>query len=228
MRITGNNNYNIVLVDDHPLITKAFRDTLKRIASEDTLHFNIVEAHTSDQVLAILDRISPVYQVDMIFLDIQLPPSSDGEIISGEDLGLKIREYSDDTKIVIVTAYNDPHRIHSILENINPDGFLIKDDLTPEELLIAVRHMIQDHPYYSSTVTQSVRKYFANDFVLDKIDRRLLYELSQGATLSDMVSLLPLSRPGIIKRKQRLKIVFNIQGADDRALIRKARKKGFI
>jgi len=56
----------------------------------------------------------------------------------------------------------------------------------------------------------------------------LLYELSQGATLSHMTKTLPLSRSAIAKRKNRLKIYFNVHSSDDRELIRKAREKGFI
>ncbi|MGS2738786.1 response regulator [Sinomicrobium sp. M5D2P17] len=222
------NNYNIVLIDDHPLITKVFRDTLKGVAREDLLVFNIVEVHSCDEALTLFGKLSSLYRIDMVFLDLQLPPSSDGEMISGEDLGLSIRERSPDTKIIIVTAFNDPYRIHTLLENINPDGFLVKNDLEPEELPTIIRHLIQDPPYYSATVAQALRPYMAHHALLDKIDRHLLHELSLGATLSHMVTVLPLSRSAIVKRKQRLKEYFDIRGGDDRELIRKAHEKGFV
>ena len=72
--------------------------------------------------------------MDIVFLDIKLPPSKDGKILSGEDLGIKINQLLPDTKIIISTTFNDNYRIHNILENINPDGFLIKNDFLTTQI----------------------------------------------------------------------------------------------
>lgn len=221
-------NFNVVLVDDHPVFTKVLHDTLIDVGNQELLTFNIVEAYSCTDAVAILNRVSALYRIDYIFLDINLPPSPENQMISGEDIGLKIRNEHPGTKIIIVTTYNDPYRIHNILHNINPDGFMIKNDLKPDELMSNIRHIIKEPPYYSATVQQVLRSYISNDSPIDKIDRRLLYELSLGATLSDMEGTLPLSRSAIVKRKNRLRLYFNVQSRDDRELIRKAKDKGFI
>ncbi|MGS2760954.1 response regulator [Sinomicrobium sp. M5D2P9] len=221
--------YSIVLVDDHPLITDAYKSAFGDIRKEDNTVFDIVTVHSCDAALRILDNISSLNTIDILFLDIQLPPSTEtGDIISGEDLGLKMREVSPETKIVIATTFNDNYRIHSIFKSLNPDGFLIKNDITPEELVMAIRQLMQDPPYYSKTVVQSLRKYVTNDLLLDKIDRQLLYQLSLGTKMKTMSAILPLSRAAIEKRKRHLKDLFEIRGGEDRELILKAREKGFI
>lgn len=88
--------------------------------------------------------------------------------------------------------------------------------------------VLEDTPFYSKSVTKLMRKHFANDFFLDKIDRQLLHELSNGAKMVDLPKLLPMSIGGIERRKRQLKELFNIAEKDDRTLVRVAKEKGFI
>ncbi|MBC9795133.1 response regulator [Sinomicrobium weinanense] len=220
---------NILLVDDHPLITDAYKNAFEDVRKKDGIDFDIVTAHSCDAALHILHSSSPLNTIDIVFLDIQLPPSSEENgVISGEDLGLNIRKTSPQTKIVVATTFNDHYRIHSIFESLNPDGFLIKNDVTPGELVTAISRLMNDPPYYSKTVIQSLRKYVTNDLLLDKIDRQLLYQLSLGTRMKTMSTILPLSRAAIEKRKRHLKEIFDIRSGEDRELIFKAREKGFI
>ena len=118
--------------------------------------------------------------MDIVFLDISLPPSKGRKILSGEDLGLKLNEVLPEAKVIVSTTFNDNYRIHSIFKNINPDGFLIKNDITPKELILAIEEVLTDPPYYSKTVMKLLRKQVSSDLLLDHIDRKILYELSVG------------------------------------------------
>jgi hypothetical protein len=73
-----------------------------------------------------------------------------------------------------------------------------------------------------------LRKQVANDFILDNIDRKILYELSLGTRMKDLPSVLPLSIAGIEKRKRHLQEIFNIKGGGDKELLLVAKEKGFI
>lgn len=177
----------------------------------------------------LFEQVYTIRPVDMVFLDMRLPPSSNGDIISGEDLGLKIRKTKPETKIVVVTMYNDHYRIHNILKHIRPEGFLVKDDLTLGEFDMAIPRLIEGFPYYSKTVIESLRQYVSHDAVLDPTDRKLLYLLSLGMHKMKTISVnLSLTISTIEKRKQRLKEIFEIEGGGNWELLQKARKKGFI
>ena len=187
------------------------------------------QAHNCDDALKIIKEISNKKKtLDIVFLDMKLPPSSDGKILCGEDLGLKINSLMSETKTIVSTTFNDNYRIHSIFKNINPDGFLIKNDITPEDLVTAIETIITDPPYYSKTVIKLLRKQVSNDFLLDNIDRKLLYELSIGTKMKNLPDILPLSIAGIEKRKRNLKQIFNLNGTDDKELLHVAKEKGFI
>ena len=131
-------------------------------------------------------------------------------------------------RIVVSTTFNNNFKVHSILKNINPEGFLIKNDITPLELLETIRIIIEDPPYYSKTVIKLLRDQVINDFKLDEYDRKILYELSIGTRMKDLPNLLPLSIAGIEKRKRNLKRMFNVKKLDDRQLLITAKEKGFI
>jgi DNA-binding NarL/FixJ family response regulator len=228
--MTKNQNYSVLIIDDHPLITEAYINALNYTSKENSkIAFDIETVNNCDDAcFKIKEATKRVKKFDLIFLDIKLPPSKDGRIISGEGLGLKINSLLPESKIIISTTFNDNYRIHCIFQNINPDGFLIKNDINLEELISAIKTVLFNPPYYSKTVIKQLRKEVSNDLLLDKIDRKLIYELSLGTKTKDFPSILPLSIAGIEKRKRHLKEVFDISTKDDRSLIAIAREKGFI
>lgn len=222
--------YHALIIDDHPLISEAYKSAFLFYQKQlENVSFNISVCHDCDSAIQKITEISSAQlPLDIVFLDISLPPSRDRKILSGEDLGLKINELLPETRIIVSTTFNDNYRIHSIFRNINPDGFLIKNDITPKELVLAIEEVLTDPPYYSKTVMKLLRNQVSSDLLLDHIDRKILYELSVGTKMKDLPNLVPLSTPGIEKRKRHLKQVFGIKSADDRELILLAKEKGFI
>ena len=73
-----------------------------------------------------------------------------------------------------------------------------------------------------------LRKQISSDYLLDKIDRQLLHELSIGTKMKDLPDVLPMSIAGIERRKRQLKEMFNVEDCEDRELILKAKEMGFI
>jgi len=224
-----NKKYKVLIIEDHPLIREAYKSACIQVSNQDdNLDFKIDSADNSDDALQKIDEASKNGGVDIIFLDIRLPPSRENQIFTGEDLGLQIRDRLPDSKIIISTTFNDNYRIHSIIKSVNPEGFLIKNDIVPEELVMAIKGVIKDPPYYSQTVVKLLRKEISNNFTVDKTDRTLLHELSLGTKMKDLPEILHLSIAGVEKRKRQLKDVFNIKSDSDKELLFIAKEKGFI
>lgn len=220
------NKIKVLIIDDHPLIAKAYRETLEIVFEEREEDLHLIECIDIDQTLALMEN-QKFEEVDVVFLDIRLPESKDRSLNSGEDLGIKIREKYD-CKILISTTFNDNYRVYSILKSIDPDGFMIKNDLTEKELFSAIKSILAGDPYYSKTVLQLLRKEIHQDYYLDEIDRQILYEISIGTKMKNLPDIVPLSIAGIEKRKRNLKILFEVEKEGDRGLILTAREKGFI
>ncbi len=219
---------NVLIIDDHPIIADAYKSAMSKISeANDAYTFNIKEANNIDSATYELNKNSST-TFDIIFLDIKLPKSQDGHLLSGEDLGLEIRRITPKSKIIVATTYNDNYRLNNILKSINPDGFLIKNDISSNELVEAIETVIRNPPHYSKTILQLLRKHITNDFIIDKIDRQLLYELSLGTKMGDLPNIIPMSIGGIERRKRQLKEAFDVSKMDDKTLVEIAKQKGFI
>jgi DNA-binding NarL/FixJ family response regulator len=143
---------------------------------------------------------------DILFLDISLPPSKDGLITSGEDLAKIARKYLPEAKIIILTMFNEAFRILNIIKGINPEGLLIKTDLTSRELAEAFQHILVSPPYYSSTVNNFLKTTVTNEIYVDEINRKILHLLSQSVKTNALKDHIDLSMSAIEKRKK-IKII---------------------
>ena len=220
--------FKVLIVDDHPLITESYTEAVEQVFAHNNIPVKIKVCNNLDCVLNEINN-SFLLDIDLILLDLQMPPSEyNNQFKSGEDLGLKLKKMNSPARILICTALNDNHRIYNILKSFDPEGFLIKSDIDRNELLTAIKKVVDDPPYYSRTVLQLMRKHINFDYVLDGNDRKILYELSIGTKLKDLQKVIPLSLGGIEKKRRNLKILFGIEDDSDRSLVLKAKEKGFI
>ncbi|WGH75872.1 response regulator [Tenacibaculum tangerinum] len=222
--------YHALIIDDHPLISEAYKSAFSFIESQNkniSFHIEIVD-NCGDADKIIEEYTFTKQHFEIIFLDISLPPLEEKGILSGEDLGLIINEKLPESKIIVSTTFNDNYRVHSILKNVNPDGFLVKNDITPVELVQAINTVLNDPPYYSKTVMKVMRSEVSKDYFLDDLDRKILYELSIGNRVNKLPNILPLSLAAVQKRKRHMAKLFGVDNSDDRDLILIAKEKGFL
>lgn len=215
------------MVDDHPIIIEGYQNTLMATKKEDQV-LRIDTANDCDTANELLRRAAKEKPYDICFFDISLPGSLDGRLASGEDLAKLTRNIMPKAKVVILTMFNESFRVHNIIKQINPDGFLIKSDLTSSELAEAFQHILAAPPYYSSTVSNFLKKSVVSDIYVDDINRKILHLLSQGVRTKTLREHISLSMSAIEKRKKQLKLLFSVNDGKDETLIEEARKKGFI
>ncbi len=219
---------NVLVIEDHPLIIDSYLKALKDIEKSDKFEFRIKTANDCDKANYHIENSVNGIPFDLVLLDIRLKPSKCGKFLSGEDLGIKINSLFNSVRIIIFTSYTDNYRINNLLSNINPEGLLIKEDTSYRDLIESINTVLIDPPYYSKSVLRLIRKHVTNDFILDGIDRKLLYHLSIGSKMRDLPKVIPLSIAGIERRKRKLKDLFDADDKKDALLINKARDHGFI
>ncbi|APY10584.1 response regulator [Seonamhaeicola sp. S2-3] len=218
----------ILMIDDHPMIIEGYQNTLQ-FTKKETQELYIDIANNCDEAVAYMDKsLKEENPYNMLFIDISLPPSLDGSMSSGEDLAEYARKILPEAKIVILTMYNESFRIHNIIKNINPEGFLIKSDLTSSELASAFQAVLNNPPFYSGTVNSHIRKTIASDIVIDDKNRKILHLLSQGVKTKNLAAHLDISLSAVEKRKKQLKEIFSVDDGQDETLLSEARKKGFV
>ncbi len=218
----------ILMIDDHPMIIEGYQNTLL-FTKKENQELEIDIANNCDEAIAYMDKsIENGMPYDVLFVDISLPPSTDGLMSSGEDLAEYARTILPNAKIIILTMFNESFRIHNIIKTIDPEGFLIKSDLTSSELASAFQAVLNNPPFYSGTVNSHIRKTITSDIVIDEKNRKILHLLSQGIKTKNLTSHLDISLSAVEKRKKQLKDLFNVQDGQDETLLKEARKKGFV
>jgi DNA-binding NarL/FixJ family response regulator len=218
---------NILMVDDHPMIIEGYQNVLMATKAKDQTLL-IDTANNCDTAELMINRASKGTHYDLCFFDISLPPSEDGKYASGEDLALLAKRVLPRAKIIILTMFNESFRVHNIIKEINPDGFLIKSDLTSMELADAFQQILKSPPYYSSTVNNYIKQTITSEIYVDDINRKILHLLSQGIKTRSLNEFIPLSTSAIEKRKKQLKLLFSVTDGKDESLLGEAREKGYL
>ena len=216
------------MIDDHPMIIEGYQNTLQFTKkSNQELYIDI--ANNCDEAVKYMNKsLEKELPYDVLFVDISLPPSKDGLMQSGEDLAEHARSILPMAKIIILTMFNESFRIHNIIKNIDPEGFLIKSDLTSSELASAFQAVLHNPPFYSGTVNSHIRKSIISDIVIDEKNRKILHLLSQGVKTKNLAAHLDISLSAVEKRKKQLKDLFSVEDGQDETLIEEARKRGFV
>lgn len=217
----------ILMVDDHPMIIEGYQNTLLATKRENQ-NLTIDIAHDCDRANELIRSSANTNPYNILFFDISLPASKDGLITSGEDLAKIARTYLPNSKVIILTMFNESFRILNIIKEINPEGLLIKSDLTSSELAEAFQHILVDPPYYSSTVNNFLKTTVSSDIYLDEVNRKILHLLSQGIKTRSLREYINLSMSAIEKRKKHMKELFLVEDGKDETLLNEARNKGFL
>lgn len=217
---------SILLVDDHPIIVDAYKNSLQQYKKTNNYHFLIDAAYCCETAKQCIENRKNSKSYDIAFVDIRLPSSKDGKMVSGKDLACSLKKEFPKIKVVIITGHYDALLLGDILQSVNPDALLFKGDIRQNTVIDAMVDVLNNTPFYSATILKLLRQKISSDIILDKTDKQLLYELSKGTKTKDLTKTLPLSIGGIEKRKRYLKEVFD--APDDCVLIESAKTKGFL
>ena len=216
---------NILIVDDHPFIIQGYKNAITRYNPK-SHEFSIMEAKDCESAYNLItDPESDVF--DIAFLDISMPAYEDKGIYSGEDLAKLLLEFMPNCKIILLTMFTEFLKIKTIIKNINPNGLVIKNDLTFDELLYAFDKVIKNETYYSQSVIKMLDSQ-DKGIEIDLFDKQILFHLSKGTKSKDMTQYIPISMNAIEVRKLNLKQLLEVIDGTDIDLVREARNLGLL
>ncbi len=219
------NPINILIVDDHPFIIQAYKNALDKY-SQQGFEFVVTQANNCKTGFESITEAKTPF--DVAFFDISMPEYAEKGIYSGEDLASLTKTEMPDCKIILLTMHTELLKINNIIKNINPNGLIIKNDLTFDELIFAFDKIIKNESYYSQTVIKLVGQAQYNNIELDAYDKQILFHLSKGVKTKDLPQYIPLSLSAIEKRKLNIREILEVKGGTDVDLINEAKTKGVI
>jgi DNA-binding NarL/FixJ family response regulator len=217
---------NILIVDDHPFIIEGYKNAITRYNPKD-FQFFISQAKDCKSAYDLITNPDTL-AFDIAFLDISMPPYEEKGIYSGEDLAKLINEIMPACKIILLTMYTELLKIKTIISAINPNGLVIKNDLTFDELLFAFDKVINNKIYYSQSVQKMLDLAKKDTIEIDQFDKQILFHLSKGTKLNDIPQYIPISLGAIERRKLNLKELLKIVDGSDIDLIREAKNQGLL
>lgn len=135
----------IIIADDHAVVRTGFMHILN---FQDDME---VVATAADGLEAY--ELVAKHRPDIILLDLSMPPGQSGLIATG-----KVHEDFPETKIVILTMYDDEEYMFHVLKN-GAAGYILKN-APDEELLHAIREVYDGGTYvHPSMATSLVREF---------------------------------------------------------------------
>ncbi|WP_343695955.1 response regulator [Flavobacterium sp.] len=217
---------NILIVDDHPFIIEGYKNAITRYNPKE-YDFIIAQAHDCKSAYDLLeDQSTPEFEI--AFLDISMPAYEEKNLFSGEDLAKLILKKMPYCKIVLLTMYTELLKIKTIIRTINPNGLIIKNDLTFDELLFAFDKVMKNEKYYSQSVVKMLNQSPHNSIEIDEFDKQILFHLSKGTEIQEMPQYIPISLTEIEKRRTGLRELLKIKSGSDDDLVREAKSKGLF
>lgn len=216
----------ILMVDDHPFIIEGYKNAITRY-NPNEYEFFISQAKDCKSAYNIItDPSTPAF--DVAFLDISMPSYDEKNIFSGEDLAKLILEFMPNCKIILLTMYTELLKIKTIIKSINPNGLVIKNDLTFDELLFAFDKVLKNEKYYSPSIQKMINQLEQATIEIDQFDEQILFHLSKGTKLNEIPHYIPITLGAIERRKQNLKELLNVIDGTDTELVRIAKDKGLL
>jgi len=137
----------VMIVDDHLVV----REGLKQLLEIDNDIKVIAEASNGLECLQLLEKVSP----DVIFMDIKMPG------ISGIETTRLICQRYPYMKIIMLTIYGDGQYVTEAL-HAGAKGYILKK-VEREELINAIRHVMENGAFLDPAVTVTVLNHFKSD-----------------------------------------------------------------
>lgn len=167
-----------LIADDHRLVADALNQML---------------AEHCEMVGTVLDGASLLavaleQHPDLIIADLSMPGLSGVEAIS------KLRRAGVTSKIIIVTAYGDPRVARQAIV-AGASAFVVKQSAA-EELVTAIRVVLQGGTYISPHIAERMAKIAANEKPLATLtprQREVLQFIAQGLSAREIAAALHLS-----------------------------------
>ena len=137
----------ILIADDHPLIRNGIKEIIYDISSS----YIIDEAE--DALVVVKKVVANDY--DIIILDISIPGGG------GLNELKQIKQLKKDTKVLMLTTYNDEQYINRALK-LGASGYLTKSTAA-DELELAIKKVLNGEKYLNSEVAAKMATFIYSD-----------------------------------------------------------------
>jgi DNA-binding NarL/FixJ family response regulator len=184
----------LMLVDDHQLVRDGLRARLG-----DVPEISVVgEAGNAQDALALAATLHP----DLILADVRLPD------MSGIELTAKLVEIAPETRVMILSMYDNREYVHSAIR-AGACGYVLKD-APSGEIIAAIKAVAAGSSYYCAAVADAITGKDNSAALLTEREREVLILLAQGGINKNIAIKLDVSVRTIEAHRLNLRRKLNI------------------
>ncbi|WP_323787681.1 hypothetical protein [Psychroserpens sp.] len=216
---------NVLIIEQEPLISYSIEEALRNISVQNDLFCNMTSVYDYKSAL---NELNSSKHYNLVFLSIDSDNSFNKQSSLTNQVFSLLEKSLKNIQLMILIHECDNFLIHNLFKTLNPESILLKRDMKFKDLTTAIDRVIQNIPFYSTTILKHLRIRMSCNISLDKSDQLILYYLSKGVRMKDMSKMVFLSHSAIESRKRKLKQLFNAERQQDSFLFEKAREHGFI
>ena len=218
-------NINVLIVDDHPFIIQGYKNVI-RLFPDKNVNFTFYEAIDCKSGYEAV--MNPPVHYDIAFLDISMPEYPEMGISTGEDIAKLLMKEMPSCKIALLTMHSESLKVQSIIDEIDPLGLVIKNDLGFESMILALDTIIKGEKYYSDSVIKFLNNQQKEKVYVDVIDKQILHYLNKGVKYDDIPLYITISSSSVRTRKELMKDLLGISGCEDSELAAVAKDRGML
>ena len=194
----------ILIVDDHPLIAEGIKTLI-----EPSPEFEVVNiVHSLNDLWSELKK-----DIDLLILDLNVNGQSSSDIIE------EIKSQNPMLKILIFSSYNKPSLVRKVLKK-GVNGYILKD-ASKDELLEALRALLNNEQYIGSRVARSKRiivkdaeefdDSFSKKIVLSKREREVALLIAEGLDSQAVADRLFISKNTVQTHRKKIFKKMNVR-----------------
>lgn len=200
----------VIIAEDLEDINLGIEQTLKNL---DIVNFQHAK-YCDDAFLKIRKAILDNEPYDLLISDLSFKKDHrDVKITCGDELVERVRELQPDIKIIAYSVEDKSHRIKSLFDNADIDGFVLKGRNSIEDLKKAIHiTSTSDQKFISYEVAAALQE--KSNFEIDDLDIQILKHLSSGTAQDEIIQIFkdlgikPNSKSAMEKRLSKLKDFF--------------------
>ena len=209
----------IVLADDHHLVRQGFRALL-----ESNSEFTVI-GETGDGLEAL--ELAKQLQPDVLILDVMMPG------LTGIEVARRLRRRSPQTRVIILSMYDDEAYVHEALRN-GARGYVLKDS-EGAELMNAVMEVSAGRYFLSPRVSTRLIEAYLNSSdkivpdmyeMLTNREREVFHQTAQGVTMREISVRLGISLRTVETHRANLMRKLNLHSQTQ--LVRYALERGAV
>jgi len=199
----------IAIADDHPI----FRSGLRFLLEASFPELEIIEFENGSAISAYCLANIP----DIVILDIDMPAPNGLEVCSD------LRKAKCETKIIILTMYNDPEMLKLAFYN-GADGYVVKDN-TSEELVDCIHTILSGKSYLAKSIRESEPYFDTSDNIaellgtLTRTELKTLKLVSQKLSSKEIADLMFVSVKSVENYRSRICKKLNLDARNNSLLL---------